>query len=257
MYPIIVEIGDFALRGYGLMVAIGFMAGIWLASKEAARVGAEKEKIIDMAFYMALAAIIGSRVLHVIVEWDYFSDNPAEIIKIWRGGLVFYGGLIGAVLAGGIYIKRHAMPFWKTADIYALAIPLGHAFGRLGCFAAGCCHGKVTDVPWSVRFTSPESLAPLDVHLHPTQMYSAINNLALFALLMFLRTRKKFEGQLALTYLFTYSITRGIIEFWRGDERGALLLGIFSTAQGIGVILALISVIVMVYLSRKTAPKNP
>ncbi|MBE9503647.1 MAG: prolipoprotein diacylglyceryl transferase [Proteobacteria bacterium] len=256
MYPIIFEIGSFSLRGYGLMVAVGFIVGIWFAAKEAERVGVEKGKVIDLAFYTVLAAIIGSRVLHVIIEWDYFSKNPVEIIKIWRGGLVFYGGLIGAILVGWLYIIKHKMPFWKTTDICVLVIPLGHAFGRLGCFAAGCCHGKITDLPWAVKFTDPESLAPLNVHIHPTQLYSSINNLAIFALLMFLRKRKKFEGQLALTYLFVYSITRGIIEFWRGDDRGVLFFGIFSAAQGIGVILALMSIVGMIYLSKRKENKT-
>lgn len=256
MYPIVFQIGDFTIRSYGLMVALGFMAGIWIASREAKRVGEESERIVDMAFYMVLAAIIGSRVLHVMVEWRYFFANPVEILKIWKGGLVFYGGFIGAVIAGVLYIRKYAMPFRKTADIFALGIPLGHALGRIGCFAAGCCFGKATDLPWGVEFSHPESLAPLNVHLHPTQLYSSANNLVIFGILMFFRKRRKFEGQLALTYLLLYSLTRGIIEFFRGDDRGTLITSHISTAQGIGIVLAVAAVAGMIWLSRKELTKR-
>ncbi len=256
MYPIVFQIGDFTVRTYGLMLAIGFSVGIWVAVREARRVGESGEKIMDMAFYMILAAIVGSRVLHVIVEWRYFMENPAETVKIWKGGLVFYGGLIGAVIAGTWYIKRHSMPFWKTADIFALAVPIGHAFGRIGCFAAGCCFGRATDLPWGVEFTDPQSLAPLGVHLHPTQLYSSLNNLVIFTILMSFRKRKSFDGQIALTYVLLYSVTRGIIEFWRGDDRGTLLFGYLSTAQGIGIVLAAAAAAGLVALSRKNKPHN-
>ena len=256
MHPILFQVGDFAIRGYGLMAAIGFMAGIWIASKEAERLGVNKELIVDMAFYMVLAAIVGSRILHVAVEWRYFSQHPADIIKIWQGGLVFYGGLIGAIAVGSFYIWRHSLPFWRTADIFAVGIPLGHAFGRLGCFLAGCCYGLASDLPWAVEFTDPNSLAPLHIHIHPTQLYSSLNNLAIFSILFFLRKRKKFEGQLALIYVFLYSITRGLIELLRGDERGAVYAGQISTAQVIGVLLALTALAAMVYLYRKETAKK-
>lgn len=253
MQPIIFQIGDFAIRGYGLMAALGFMAGIWIASREAERLGENKERTMDMAFYMVLAAIIGSRVLHVLVEWKYFSQHPGEIIKIWEGGLVFYGGLIGAVIVGSWYIWKHSMPFWKTADIFAVGIPLGHAFGRMGCFLAGCCYGYATDLPWAVEFSNPDSLAPLHEHLHPTQLYSSLNNLTIFSILFLMRKGKKFDGQLALTYVFLYSITRGIIELFRGDDRGTVYAGYISTAQGIGIVLAISAIFAMVYLNKKAA----
>ncbi len=253
MYPIIVEIGDFAIRGYGLMVATGFLAGIWIASKEAKRLGENSERIADMAFYMVVAAILGSRVLHVMIEWRYFSENPFEIIKLWEGGLVFYGGFLGALLAGTLYIWKHKLPFWRTADIFAVGIPLGHAFGRMGCFLAGCCFGLATDLPWAVEFTNPQSLAPLYEHLHPTQLYSSLSNLSIFAIIFFMRKKKRFEGQLALTYVVLYSITRSIIEFFRGDDRGTLYAGNVSTSQTIALFLAAAAVFAMVHLWKKRA----
>jgi len=248
MHPILFQIGDFSVRGYGLMVAVGFMAGIWVVSKEAARVGEDREKIVDMAFYIILAAIIGARLLYILVEWRYFVSNPIDVFKFWKGGLVFYGGLIGAVAAGALYVKKHNLRFWKTADIFALAIPLGHAFGRIGCFAAGCCYGKATDLPWAVRFTDPESMAPLHIDIHPTQIYSSLNALAIFAVLMFFRKRKRFEGQLALIYVIVYSITRSLIEFLRADDRGALLAGYISTSQVISLFLVIAAAFAMFYL---------
>ena len=251
MYPTIFQYGDLAIRSYGLMVATGLLAGIWVASREAARVGENKDIIVDMAFYMVIAAIIGARLLYVLLEWDYFSVHPIEALKIWKGGLVFYGGLIGAIVAGTVYIKKKSMPFWKTADIFAIGIPLGHAFGRVGCFAAGCCYGLATKLPWAVKFTHPESLAPLHVYLHPTQLYSSLSNLSIFGLLFLMRKRKKFEGQLALTYLITYSIARGILETFRGDDRGALILGYLSPAQIIGIVIVVAAAAGMVFLGKR------
>lgn len=256
MHPILFHIGSIPVRGYGLMAAIGFLAGIWIASREAVRLGENKERIMDMAFYMVLAAIVGSRVLHVMVEWEYFLQHPGEIIKIWEGGLVFYGGLIGAVMVGSFYIWKHSMPFWKIADIFAVGIPLGHAFGRLGCFLAGCCYGYATDLPWAVEFTDPHSLAPLHEHLHPTQLYSSLNNFTIFAIIFLMRKGKKFDGQLALTYVFLYSVTRGLIEFFRGDDRGTIYAGYISTAQGIGIILAISAIVAMIYLNKKAVVRK-
>lgn len=252
MYPILFRIGDFTLRSYGLMVALGFLAAIWMVSREAERVGENKEKIVDLAFYMVLAAVVGARLLYVLLEWQYFSTNPLDAFKIWKGGLVFYGGFLGALAAGALYVRKESMPFWKTADIFALVIPLGHAVGRIGCLLAGCCYGAATNLPWAVEYTHPESLAPLHVHLHPTQVYSSVNNLAIFGILLLLRKRKHFEGQLALTYVFLYSITRGIIEIWRGDDRGILFYGVISPAQLIGVVLAFASIAGMVFLYRRS-----
>lgn len=249
MHPILIEFGSFSLRVYGLMAALGLMGGIWLASREAVRTGEDKERIMDIAFYMVLAAIIGARLMYVILEWDYFAARPLDALKIWQGGLVFYGGFLGAVIAGTFYVRRHKMPFWKTADCFAIGIPFGHALGRIGCFAAGCCYGLATDLPWAVKFTDPNSLAPLHVDLHPTQLYSAAANFAIFGIIFMMRKKKVFEGQLALTYIALYAITRSIMEFFRGDDRGAVFLGIISPAQITAMIMVGLAIAGMYYLS--------
>jgi len=251
MHPVLVEIGDFSLRVYGLMAALGLLSGIWLASREAVRTGEDKERIMDIAFYMVLAAILGARLMYVILEWDYFANRPLDAFKIWQGGLVFYGGFIGAVVAGGIYVRRHKMPFWKTADFFAVGIPFGHALGRLGCFAAGCCYGLATDLPWAVEFTDPDSMAPLHVHLHPTQLYSAAGNFAIFGILYMLRKKKSFDGQLALLYIALYAVMRSVMEFFRGDDRGAIFFGIISPAQITAMIMVALAIAGMYYLSRQ------
>jgi phosphatidylglycerol:prolipoprotein diacylglycerol transferase len=251
MHPILIEFGDFSLKVYGLMAALGLLSGIWLASREAERTGEDKERVMDIAFYMVLAAILGARLMYVILEWDYFAGRPLDAFKIWQGGLVFYGGFIGAVVAGAIYVRRHAMPFWKTADFFAIGIPFGHALGRIGCFAAGCCYGLATDLPWAVKFTDPNSLAPLHVHLHPTQLYSAAGNFAIFGIVYMMRKKKTFDGQLALTYIALYAVMRSIMEFFRGDDRGAIFFGIISPAQITAMVMVVLAIAGMFYLSRQ------
>ncbi|MBW2099219.1 MAG: prolipoprotein diacylglyceryl transferase, partial [Deltaproteobacteria bacterium] len=133
------------------------------------------------------------------------------------------------------------------------SLALGHFFGRLGCFSAGCCYGKLPDLPWAVTFTNPDSLAPLGVPLHPTQLYSAANNLIIFGFLLLFKRIKKFEGQLFWIYVLLYGITRSIIEIFRGDPRGGVLFGILSVSQTIGAAMSIIAVFMLVVLGRRAA----
>ena len=151
-----------------------------------------------------MASLLGARLLYVLIEYKYFIDNPLEAFKIWKGGLVFYGGMIAAMAAGLIYIRKHDMPLWRVGDIVAPSLAIGQAIGRWGCFFAGCCYGVKTDVPWAITFTNPKSLAPLDIPLHPTQIYLSLNALVIFGILMWLLKRKSFDGQV----LWTYGILR-------------------------------------------------
>lgn len=252
MYPVIIKFGQIAIYTYGLMIAIGFIAGITVAKKEAVRTGENPEKITDLCFYILIAAIVFSRIFYVATALDMFIDDPLEVFKIWNGGLTFYGGFLGAAVTAFIYLKKEKIPFWKTADILAPALALGHFFGRIGCFFAGCCHGKVCDLPWAITFTHPESLAPTHVPLHPTQLYSALNNLLIFFILWAFRRRKSYDGQVFWLYAMIYGITRSIIEIFRGDYRGEFLFGVVSISQFIGISMALISVFMMTYLKRRS-----
>jgi len=222
MHPILIKLGPFTIYSYGFFLAIGFLLAIVYATREAKRVGVDPQKVSDMAFYLIVSALIGARLLFILTEFHDFVDNPLEVFKIWKGGLVFYGGFIGALLAGIWYVKRNNMPLWKTADIIAPAIALGQSLGRIGCFSAGCCYGREADVPWAVTFTDPNSLARLGVPLHPTQLYESALDLGIFLFLITLRKRKTFEGQLIWLYTLLYAVARLIVESFRDGSRNPL-----------------------------------
>ena len=250
MYPVLFRFGKLTLFTYGLFVASGFVAGILLAKREAGLSGEDPEKVMDLSIYILIAAIGGSRFFYVVTNPGMFVSDPLEIFRIWNGGLVFYGGFIFAAVIAVIYLKRERMPILKTGDILAPSIALGHFIGRLGCFFAGCCYGKASDFPWAVTFTHPESLAPAGILLHPTQLYSALNNLILFSLLWIFRHYKKFDGQLFWIYVLLYGITRSFLEIFRGDS----FFGILSVSQTVGASMAVLAVFMLVFLWKRTVP---
>jgi phosphatidylglycerol---prolipoprotein diacylglyceryl transferase len=251
MYPVLFKLGPLTIHTYGLFVVMGVLSSIFMARSEAKRYGMDTDKILDLCFYIVVAAIIGSRLFYVITYLEYFLKEPIEILKIWNGGLVFYGGFIGAAIIVIIYLKIYRLPLGKTADIGAVALPLGHCLGRIGCFFAGCCYGKTCQMPWAVTFQHPESLAPLNIPLHPTQLYASVSNLIIFLIIFLYRPYKKFDGQLLLVYIIFYGINRSIIEVFRGDFRGPTLLGVFSISQVIGISAATISFITLILLNRR------
>ena len=256
MHPILLKIGDITLHTYGFFVAMGFLAGILLANSEAKRLGVDHEKVMDLCFYVLIAAIVGSRLFYVVINHELFLSNPLDVFKIWNGGLVFYGGFIAALFTALIYLKMHKMPVWTTADIAAPSLAIGHFLGRLGCFSAGCCFGRECDLPWAVTFTHPETLAPIGMPIHPTQLYSSISNLIIFFFLWFFRKRTKFHGQLFWIYVLLYGIARSFIEIFRGDFRGDPVFGLLSVSQTIGISMSVIAVIMLIRISSATKAKE-
>lgn len=237
MFPVLIRIGPLTVHTYGFMIASAFLLGLWLALRQAAQEGLPKEKITDIGFYALFSGIIGARVLFISTNWPLFSGHPFDMIKIWEGGLVFYGGVIFALPTVLWYAKKQGLALWQTIDVWAPSIAVGHALGRLGCFSAGCCYGIPTDLPWAVTFSNPESLAILGVPLHPTQLYEAAAELLNFAILLVIRKKKTFHGQIFWMYVLNYSIIRALIEIFRGDiERGFVMPGI-STSQGISIVM--------------------
>ena len=255
MHPILFHFGPLTIYSYGAAIATAFLSGIFLASWAAKKEGIDPQKIMDLAFYILVAAIVGSRLLFVLINIRDYAENPLGVFKIWQGGLVFYGGLLGAIPVSIYYLRKNHLPVWPVADIVAPALALGEIFGRWGCFFAGCCYGKPSGVPWSVAFTDPDSLAPLHVHLHPTQLYSSVAALIIFLLLLYVRKIKRFHGQVFWSYLLLYSLARFVIEFFRGDERGFVWEGTLSTSQFIGIFIFAAS-IAMLYIKRKANIKN-
>ena len=256
MFPRLIQIGSFYLPTYGVLLAIAYLVGIWMLRRKARAEGLPEQKIFDFSLYVLAAAILGAKLLLVIVEFRRYAANPASLVEVLRSGGVFYGGLIAATAVGVWYMRRHRLPAWKIADMGAPSIALGEAIGRWGCFAAGCCYGKPTDLPFGVTFTDPfanEAVGtPLNVALHPTQLYLSLNALIIFFVLQWAYRRRTFDGEVFWLYVLLYAITRGILETFRGDSiRGFLVPGVFSTSQFIGLLAAASAVGMLVYLSRR------
>jgi phosphatidylglycerol:prolipoprotein diacylglycerol transferase len=266
VHPVIFTIpilGGIKLHTYGLMVALGFLVGIAWVAYEAKRVGEPPEKLMDLCFYVVVAAILGSRLYYMLESEPDFWRRPLDFFKIWQGGLVFQGGLIGAVLVAIWYLRRHRLSFWKVADIFIPGVAIGHAFGRIGCFSAGCCYGRPAPVgfPLSVIFPSnPECLAPSGVPLYPTQLMESFAELCIFLILVWFRKKKKFDGQVMLLYLILYSIVRICLEFLRGDQTRSFEIGqalrighVFSNAQILSFSFIAFAVIIWMVRSRRSA----
>ncbi len=251
MHPVLLNFGKFSIYTYGFFVAMGFLSGIWFATHEAKRCGVDHEKIMDLCFYVLIAAIVGSRLAYVATVPGEFASNPMEMFKIWKGGLVFYGGFVGAMLTAIIYLKVKHLPIWKTGDILAPSLALGHFLGRLGCFFAGCCYGKTCELPWAITFHDPASLAPINIPLHPTQLYSSAGNFMIFLILFLIRSHRKFEGQIFWLYVLLYGVIRSVIEIFRGDYRGSEIMGVLSISQTVGCSLALVAVVMLMILAKK------
>ena len=244
MHPILLKIGSFTLYSYGLMVALGFLAGIFSALVLAGKAKISQERILDLAFIVLISAIVGARVFYVLEFWRDYTTNPLAVFFIWEGGLVFFGGLlfgIGAIILYAWYAK---ISFWKLIDVCVPGTMLGYAFGRIGCFLRGCCYGSETDLPWAVRFPDACGLR------HPTQIYASLTGLLIFLILLLVFNRKKFDGQVFAVGLVLYGIYRFLIEFIRVNPR--YLFGL-SEAQLGSVVIFFVGGITYLILSRKKA----
>jgi len=250
MYPILFRLGPLSIYAYGFFMGLAFIVGLVLATLNARKEGIPFERVVDIFFYTVFSSVLGSRILFVLVNFDFYRENPLQIFKIWEGGLVFYGGLIMAVGVSIVYMRWRRLPVWKLTDFFTPPIALGLFLTRIGCFFAGCCYGKETSSPWGIIFKDPDSLARLNVPLHPTQLYDAGNGLALFLFLSWLSKRKTFDGQIFWLFILLYSIIRFLIEMLRGDPRGFLFGAFLSTSQGIGIFLAILSFFMLFFLKK-------
>ena len=264
MYPELVRIGSFPINTYGVFLAIAFLAAILITVKLAERDGLPRQKIYDLSLWMLLAGLVGSKILMLFVEPEY-RDNPLQLISLdfLRSGGVWYGGFLGGVIAGYLLMRRYQLPWWKTADAFAPGIAIGNFFGRQGCFAAGCCWGEPTTLPWGVKFSElghQVTGVPTDTYLHPTQLYESFAMLLVFFFLLWLHKRKRFSGQVILGYALLYSIIRFSIEFVRADPRGDILglttLTGLSTSQMISIVIAVLALIMLVVRRRRAHPVN-
>ncbi|MDQ3687575.1 MAG: prolipoprotein diacylglyceryl transferase [Acidobacteriota bacterium] len=264
MYPELFRIFDFPINTYGVLLALSFLVALFVASRLGARDGLPRERIYDLGLWMLLGGLVGSKLLLMWVEpvygqnlWHLFS------LDFLRSGGVWYGGFIGGLVTGLVLMRRYKLPWWKTFDAFAPGVALGQAVGRQGCFAAGCCWGKPTSLPWGVQFTEAGhevTGVPFDVHLHPTQLYESFIAILIFGLLLWLHRRKTFHGQVILAYVVLYSATRFIIEFFRADPRGDIAglttFTTLSTSQLISLAVGITGLIFLVLRWRRAAANS-
>jgi phosphatidylglycerol:prolipoprotein diacylglycerol transferase len=258
VHPILFHLGSFPVHSYGVMTALAFVFGLWTATLRAKRVNVSGEVIADVTLWLMLGTILGARTVYVVTYWkDEFAGQPlTEIFAIWHGGLVYYGGLIGASAAGIIYLHLKKLPLWKIADIIAPSIALGSVFGRIGCLLNGCCYGRACSLPWAISFPADNPLHPPTTPVHPTEIYDALLNFALYLFLAWLFRRRKFDGQIFATYLICYAVTRSFVEYFRGDYNDAHQHFGLTPAQLVSVPIFVTGLALAVILSRRTVTKR-
>lgn len=243
------------------------MAGLWTASRRALREHIHPETIFDLGPWLLLGTVIGARAMYVITYWkEEFADRPfSEIFMVQHGGLVFYGGFIGAALACILFTLYKRLPLWRVADILAPSIALGSFFGRWGCLTYGCCYGRPTTMPWGIEFPLGHPTHPDAEHVtrvHPTEIYDSLLNLCLYCFLAWLFRRKKFDGQIFAVYMICYAVLRSFVELYRGDYTPVHLLGPLTPAQVVSIGVVIAGVVLLWRLPRKKAgldemPKTP
>ena len=260
MFPRLFEVGPVSIYSYGLLLATAYLVGLWYASVRARKRGLDANRVTDLGIYIVISALVGAKLLLVVVEFDHLRRDPSEIWNLLRSAGVFYGGLLLAVAVAFWYMRRHRLPVWTTCDAFAPGIALGQAVGRIGCLMAGCCYGTPTDLPWGVTFTNPLAAAnvgtPLDVSLHPTQLYESAAVLAILGILLLAeRRRASFPGRTFWSYLLLYPCARFAIEFFRGDPRGTAF-EVLSTSQLVSLLLIPLSIVMLIVL-RRSSPPDP
>ena len=258
MHPLLFEINlgflKIPLHSYGFLIAIGFLCGIATVRKLSVLSKMNPDVNADLAFWLLIYGFLGARVLFVITRLDFFIQNPFEIFKVWEGGLVFFGGLIAATIYAVFYFRKHKLNVWKMIDVLSPGLVVSHAFGRIGCLAAGCCYGSPTQKPWGIRLNSNlVDEIVRGVPLHPTQIYESLSLFILYGGMLYVFRHKKFDGQVGLTYFILYPIIRSIIEIYRGDSiRGFVIDGILSTSQFISILVFIVALSVLFYRIRQT-----
>ncbi|HVF45519.1 MAG TPA: prolipoprotein diacylglyceryl transferase [Pyrinomonadaceae bacterium] len=282
MYPELFRIGGFPVNTYGVLLALAFLAALFVAARLAERDGLPRERVFDLGLWMLLGGLVGSKLLLMLAEPEYGTHwRNLLSIDFLRSGGVWYGGFLGGLLTAIVLMRRYKLPFWKATDAFAPGVALGQAIGRQGCFAAGCCWGKPTSVPFGVHFTDaghqvtnvPTTVAQLStqaeqtywaqklggldaaVHLHPTQLYESLGALLIFLFLFWLHRRKRFTGQVIATYAVLYGLMRFLVEFVRDDPRGDIwglttLTGL-STSQLISLLVVAGGVVFLFLRARR------
>lgn len=253
MYPILLHIGPLTLHTYGLFVAIGFLTGYYVGRKDFVRENFSGQLWENLVIWLMIGSLLGARVFYFgLVDWNDIVRDPLSFFRIWEGGLVFYGGFAGGFLALLVFTKVNKIPLISALDLLVKPLILGQALGRLGCFSAGCCYGKPTQSIFGVIFRNPDSLAPLFIPLHPTQIYESVGDAVIFILLIFIGRRNPRTGAMFASYLIGYGILRFIVEFFRNDDRGPFLDSL-SPSQWGSILAIIIGISVWLFFKREKA----
>jgi phosphatidylglycerol:prolipoprotein diacylglycerol transferase len=263
MYPTLFRLGPITLHSYGLLLALGFLFGISVAIFFARKEGIKSQIIFDLAIYIFIASLLGAKALEIIVNFNYYKADWHRVLDIYQLGGVYYGGLICAILITIWYTRKQKVSFWKSADVLAMGLAGGQIFGRTGCFLAGCCWGKPGSpyYPFAVTFTNREAASqigtPLNIPLHPVQLYEAGLMLIVFLVLVWLYKYRKFPGQQLCLYLFSYAVVRFVLEYYRDDPRGAVWNGALSTSQSISILMVGVAFVLFFLRKRSSLQSAP
>lgn len=257
MYPVLFRIGGIEVRTWGVLVLLGFLAGMEVTYQYAKRYGYKREDIYDIGFYVVLASIIGARVFYILYNFHEFKNNLWEMFAIWHGGLVFFGGVVFAIPVAAYFIKKRGFPLWKFADWTAPGFAIGMFIGRWGCFFNGCCFGRACHGPFCTVFKpGSEAFAvfgPLPIH--PTQLYESFGNLIVFFVLIWVAKRKPFDGFVFLLYMILGPLVRFLVDYYRYYETYKYY-GPFDVNQWISIGLMSASLILLIVLYRKNKEKG-
>lgn len=264
MHPDLLSIGPFTIHSYGLMIVLGYFAGLSIIRMRCKRYGVEWPVAMDLSFYLLLFGVLGAKLLYwIIFPSEFVSDmqlivsEPKEFMVRFGGGFVFFGGLFAGAIVLFYYSRKHALEMMKTIDLITPAVPLAHAFGRIGCFLAGCCYGKECNLPWAITFTNPKTLAPFGIPLHPTQVYESLFLFSLTFGLLLLESRiTRIPGRMLPTYVLCYTIWRMFAELFRGDPRGSFLNTPLTSTQAVAILAAGLSIIALIFLTRLEQQKR-
>ena len=262
MHPILLKLGPLTIHTYGFMMALGVALGLWFIYVQAKKAGLDAPRIMDAAFYTIIVSLIGAKLILLAGDISLYVSNPRELFSLARSGGVFQGGLTFGVIFALWYFRRKKIPTWATADIIGPALALGHGFGRIGCFSAGCCYGSECALPWAAVFRNEYAAdltgVPLHTSMHPVQLYEAALNFLNFLVLFLILKRKKFDGQVFSLYIVNYSVIRFLTEYFRGDHgenvyflRGASALSSLSYPQLYCILGVIAGIALAVILKRR------
>lgn len=251
MKPILFHLGSWPIWAYGASLTVAFIFGAWFGARRARRIGIDGDHVWNAATWAFVSALLGARLLHILFENRALLSTPTHWLSVWQGGLVFYGGFLGALASSVIYCRAKKLDFWTMADILAPVVALGHGIVRLGCFMNGCCYGKPAS--WGVVFPSLQD----GVHRQPTQLYEAAAGAAFFVgLLAWERRGQRAKGEIVLLYAAAYGAARFLIEFARADDRGGTFLGL-TLSQHIGLAALVAGLVGFVLRRRAPTPAVP